>query len=672
MLILKQSWWISVWTRSYKTEAAYAKSMSYQQANLQWPIRSKSVYSAAGKSGNTLFYLGVYFALSVVVVIIGTSRFFFTFRASIGASKSLFEELCNAVLRTPLRWLDTVPVGRILNRFTADFNVVDSRIAHDFGFFLYQVIKLLGIMVASFFVSPFMILFAATLLCVAFFVAQRYLGGAREVKRIESNAKSPVFEQFGSALAGVSTIRAFDKTEEYINRYVTITPNALSKFIQHSLHNLTSIAMNLFFFTNLFHNTQLNLNRRMFNNIDNYTRAYWHIWLFNRWMSFRLNIIGAVFAIVVAAIIVSIDIGAPLAGFALGFALQYTGAMIWTLSYYANLEMDMNAAERIIEYSRLPTEDQGGDSPPAAWPTEGRLEVESLVSGYASDLPPVLRGLSFQVEKNQRVGVVGRTGAGKSSLTLALFRFLEARKGSIHIDGIDISKINLHDLRSRLAIIPQDPVLFSGTIRSNLDAFNEHTDAELRDALERVHLIRGARPVSRDDEIGEATGSGSAVPPVTTDTNIDIFNSLYSKISEGGLNLSQGQRQLLCLARAIVSRPKIMVLDEATSAVDMATDVLIQRSIREEFGDSTLLVIAHRLSTIADFDRILVMSEGQAVEYDSPRRLLEKQGLFWEMVGQSGEKEQLQEIILGGNGEGSSSRSAATSEASFESGGTGA
>lgn len=230
MLILKQSWWISVWTRSYKTESHYAKSMSYQQANLQWPIRSKTLNSAAGKSGDTSFYLGIYFALSVLVVIIGTSRFFFTFRASIRASKILFEDLCNTVLRTPLRWLDTVPVGRILNRFTADFNVVDSRIASDLGLFLYQVIRLLGIMVASFFVSPFMIISAATLLCIAFFVAQRYLSGAREVKRIESNAKSPVFEQFGSTLAGVSTIRAFGKTEEYIDRYVTITLTTFSKF----------------------------------------------------------------------------------------------------------------------------------------------------------------------------------------------------------------------------------------------------------------------------------------------------------------------------------------------------------------------------------------------------------------------------------------------------------
>lgn len=318
----------------------------------------------------------------------------------------------------------------------------------------------------------------------------------------------------------------------------------------------------------------------------------------------------------------------------------------------------MNATERIVEYSRIPIEDQfrrdahpGAENKtmeptvPAAWPVEGRLDIEGLVVGYDPDLPPVLRGLSFKVAKNQRVGVVGRTGAGKSSLTLALFRFLEAREGSIRIDGIDISKIGLHDLRSRLAIIPQDPVLFSGTVRSNLDPFNDHTEADLYDAMERVQLIRSS-----------INGSGTATPVTFSETNVNIFKSLSSRISEGGLNLSQGQRQLLCLARAIVSRPKIMILDEATSAVDMATDLLIQRSIREEFKDSTLIVIAHRLSTIADFDKILVMSDGKAVEFDTPRKLLEEKGMFWGMVGQSGEKDRLERIILGevddGNGEG--------------------
>lgn len=256
----------------------------------------------------------------------------------------------------------------------------------------------------------------------------------------------------------------------------------------------------------------------------------------------------------------------------------------------------------------------------------------------------------------QRVGVVGRTGAGKSSLTLALFRFLEAREGSVHIDGIDVSKIGLHDLRSRIAIIPQDPVLFSGTVRSNLDAFDQHTDSELYDALQRVHLIRATGTTSRDEPARSGSGSNTPNPAAAPDTNTNPFASLSSRISEGGLNLSQGQRQLLCLARAIVSRPKIMVLDEATSAVDMATDVLIQRSIREEFQDSTLIVIAHRLSTIADFDKILVMDDGVGVEFDGPKELLGKDGgVFKGMVEQSGERERLWEIIGGeveGKGEG--------------------
>ena len=300
---------------------------------------------------------------------------------------------------------------------------------------------------------------------------------------------------------------------------------------------------------------------------------------------------------------------------------------------YANVELDMNATERIVEYSNIKIEPQTGISPRASWPEKGALKVSDLVVSYAPDLPPVLKDLSFSVEPNTRVGVVGRTGAGKSSLTLALFRFLEARSGSVFIDGIDISTINLYDLRSRLAIIPQDPVLFSGTVRSNLDAFNEHTDDDLRDALRRVHLIPDAE---------SAVPSGSATPIDDLNHNTNLFKSLNSKISEGGLNLSQGQRQLLCLARAIVSRPKILILDEATSAVDMETDALIQRSIREEFRDATLLVIAHRLSSIVDFDRILVMGDGEAREFGRGKELMEIEGgVFKGMVEESGEREEL-------------------------------
>jgi ABC-type multidrug transport system fused ATPase/permease subunit len=424
---------------------------------------------------------------------------------------------------------------------------------------------------------------------------------------MESITKSPVFEQFGSALTGVLTIRSFNKSQVYIDR--------------------------------------------MYRRLDDWTTATWHLWVFNRWMGWRMSVVGSFFASFVAFfILLRPDMDSALAGFALSFALEFAGYVTWTIRHYANAELEMNAAERIVEYTELPTEDLNGVSPSAAWPTEGRVEVNDLVVSYADDLPPVLKGLTFSINRNERIGVIGRTGAGKSSLTLALFRFVEARSGSILIDGVDISKIKLHDLRSRLAIIPQDPVLFSGTVRSNLDPFDNHTDAELRDSLARVHLISEGE-TSPGTPVSATTGDGDR-------KNTNIFRSLASSISEGGLNLSQGQRQLLCLARAIVSRPKVMVLDEATSAVDMATDVLIQRSIREEFGDSTLIVIAHRLSTIADFDRILVLSDGRVAEFGTPRELWEaeasgdgegQQGIFRAMCEQSGERELLRKIVYGEN-----------------------
>ncbi|KAL6716631.1 hypothetical protein ACLMJK_006199 [Lecanora helva] len=603
-----RSWFVGYWTRSYATDesesALVQQSIHYLKASMgnQNPQTQDVDHDLS-------FYLSVYVGLSILICVFGTLRYFFVFMGAIRASKTLFENLTFAVLRAPLRWLDVTPVGRILNRFTADFNAIDSRLGNHFAFLLYQGVLLVGIIAAGLFVSPWMLLIAVVLLLFCTLITRSFLAGAREVKRLESTAKSPIFEQFGSVLAGIGTIRAFDSADAYLER--------------------------------------------MFEKIDRHCSAYWHVWLFNRWLSFRLNLMGAFFAILVAAVIVYSGIDASLAGFALSFALQYSSAVTWTARNYANVELAMNAVERVKEYSNNPIEDQSASiNVPAAWPTEGRIEVSNLVAGYAPELPPVLKGLSFAVEKNQRVGVVGRTGAGKSSLTLALFRFLEAREGTIHIDGVDVSRISLHALRSRLAIIPQDPVLFSGTIRSNLDPFNNHTNAELYEALERVHLIRSTGLTSRD-ELNTSTpasrpASSGATTPATPNTNTNIFRSLTSRISEGGLNLSQGQRQLLCLARAIVSRPKIMLLDEATSAVDMATDALIQRSIREEFQDSTLVVIAHRLSTIADFDRILVMEDGRAVEFDTPRELMGRVGgVFRGMVEQSGEVGELREIIEG-------------------------
>ncbi|THC93221.1 hypothetical protein EYZ11_007303 [Aspergillus tanneri] len=602
-LLVGRSWWVSLWASSSHTSAHPMHTVSL------WHHTMTSTQSSIDP--DLVFYLSVYIGISIAACVVGTLRTLALAFASLHSSHQMFEDLLAVVLRAPLRWLDTVPLGRVLNRFTGDVYMLDWRLAYDLGNLVLKVLELVGILVAGVMVSPILMLFAGVLLIVCMQISWTYLGGVRELKRLESTTKSPVMEQFGSSLAGLTTIRAFNKVEVYI--------------------------------------------RQMYERIDHHAQAAWNLWLFNRWLGFRMSIVGAIFSTATAAFVVYMpSISAALAGFAMSFALQYNYAVAMGLRFYANVEMDMNATERVLEYSAMETEDQGGHEPPAAWPTSGQVEVEDLQVGYAPELPPVLKGLSFTIEHNQRVGVVGRTGAGKSSLTLALFRFLEARHGRIVIDGLDISKLKLQALRGRLAIIPQDPVLFSGTVRSNLDPFHEHTDLELYNALERVHLLSfgdtstlGSQP-SQDLPSGSDTLPPSSASSVAEQMKSGAFASLCSPITEGGLNLSQGQRQLLCLARAIVSQPKIMVLDEATSAVDMETDALIQRSIRAEFGrNSSLLVIAHRLSTIADFDKILVMDAGRAVEFGTPRELLDiRGGVFRNLVENSGERSVVEGIIL--------------------------
>ncbi|OAA68195.1 ABC bile acid transporter [Niveomyces insectorum RCEF 264] len=641
-LSVGRSWWLRLWTGLYdeKGEASSLNQSAFGQqalghtlqysyeANLQQhtsmhaipmfgnalgPIAAAGAPASAGTvatytSSSMSYYMGIYVFLAVLSAVFGSLRYFYIYHGSIRASRSLFAKLNFIILRAPLRWLDTVPVGRVLNRFTADFNIIDSQMANSISFGGNSLIQLFGVVASGLMVSPTIVLMSFVLLAICTRFAYIYVAAARPAKRLESTAKSPVFEQFGTALSGVVTIRGFDKADVYI--------------------------------------------KRMYRKLDDWSTTTWHLMLFNRWVGWRMSLVGSFFSVVVASTVLSSPkMDSALAGFALAFALDFASCVMWTVRLYANVELQMNAAERIIEYTELPTEDLGGQRPPAAWPTEGRIEANDLVVGYAPDLPPVLKGLSFRIERNQRVGVVGRTGAGKSSLTLALFRFLEARSGSICIDGIDISKIRLHDLRSRLAIIPQDPVLFSGTVRSNLDPFNTHTDEELRDCLARVHLStsRTSSAVSsgRASPVPETPGSSATS---STMKNVNVFDDLQSTISEGGLNLSQGQRQLLCLARAIVRRPRVMVLDEATSAVDMHTDALIQRSIREEFTDATLLVIAHRLSTIADFDRILVLSDGAVAEFGTPRELWDKgpeEGIFRGMCEESGERDKLEKTVFG-------------------------
>lgn len=399
------------------------------------------------------------------------------------------------------------------------------------------------------------------------------------MQRGNAGPESDILEHLTSTAAGLSTIRAFgavDQSIEQMHQYL----DRLSSF------------------------------RR-------------HFWIFNRWVALQMSFIGILFSTGTGIILLSSRsiIDTSLVGFSLTFSGGFSQAIFKAVNSFGVLESWMDAVGAVIGYTELEIEEQGGNEAPEDWPSKGQVEVKGLEVTYSPDLPLVLKDVSFTVEGGQRIGIVGRTGAGKSSLTLSLLRLLEPRNGSIHIDGIDISTIKLKSLRSRIAFIPQDPVLFSGTVLSNLDYFKRTPETKLRDALRRVKLLA--------EEGDEKSG---------------LFD-LDSPISAGGANMSQGQRQLLCLARVLIKNPKVIILDEATSAVDDKTDLLIQETIRTEFS-GTLIAVAHRLRTIAPFDRVMVMSDGKVAEFGKPAELLKEEGLFYNLVQDSQDKEFLMSTIL--------------------------
>lgn len=529
--------------------------------------------------GGMRFYFAIYVVFAICEWLVGTAVNVVIFLPALRASERLFQQCLRGVLGAPLQWLDTVPIGQILNRFSADLNIVDSRLCLSLMQLLAAGLECGSVVVAGVIVNPLSIIPIVPLASACVYFSSVYLVAAREMKRMESIARSPIYEKFNSSLTGLWTIRAYGKSNIYIEQMRQL--------------------------------------------VDAHARAYWHQWLLARWLGTRVNITGAIFTTFVAILITTQnEVDAALAGFAIAFSIQLSSAMTRLTQAYTSLGLDLNSVDRLLEYAEVESERYDGVDAPASWPTEGRLDIVDLAVKYASDLPPVLSGLSARIEGYQRVGIVGRTGAGKSSLALALFRFLEPSQGRILIDGVDIAKMTLTHLRSRLAIIPQNPVLFSGIVRSNLDPFQEHDDEQLLFALAQVQC------------------TASAATPSALD--------LEMPIATGGLNLSQGQRQLLCVARAIVSNPKILMLDEATSSIDHATDEKIQQALRARFGRgcSTLLVIAHRLRTIADFDHILVLDRGMAVEFGPPQDLMRlENGIFRAMVESDSERDQLLSMI---------------------------
>ncbi|KAF8761854.1 Multidrug resistance-associated ABC transporter [Rhizoctonia solani] len=351
---------------------------------------------------------------------------------------------------------------------------------------------------------------------------------------------------------------------------------------------------------------------------------YYGMWSVNRWLSVRFNMLSAtIVAITGAVMLVDNNVDASFAGFALAFASTITGDLLFMVRRFVGLEQSMVALERINEFSTIAQEAPEfiEPRPSASWPERGDISVENLTIRYAPNLPNVLHNLAFDIKARSKIGVLGRTGSGKSTLALSFFRFVEATEGRIVIDGIDISKLGLTDLRSRLTIIPQDPTILSGTLRTTLDVFDEYEDHEI--ALRRVHLLPS------DDE-----------PEVNLGENANVFRDLDSPVSEGGENFSAGEKQLLCMARAILKRAKVLFCDEATASVDYVTDELISQTIRKEFAESTIVTIAHRLRTIIDYDKVLVMDQGHIAEYDEPSALLaNSSSKFYALCKATGPKE---------------------------------
>ncbi|XP_046577436.1 multidrug resistance-associated protein 1-like isoform X2 [Haliotis rubra] len=517
------------------------------------------------------YYLGIYGVLGVAqTVFIMTFSCLWNLR-TVKAAGILHLNMLSNVLRAPMSFFDTTPTGRIVNRFSQDMDTIDTRmpsLVEYAGNTMFQVLS--SIIVISY-TTPIFLVVVIPLVILYAFIQRFYVTTSRQLKRLESKARSPIYNHFGETLSGASVIRSFQ---------------AQSRFIKESEDR-----------------------------VDTNQRFSSYAFGALRWQGVRLEVIGNI--IVLAASLFAVmsrdTLSGGLVGLSISYAIEITANLNWMVQLVSEVETQLVSVERVKEYTDIDSEPPWNipeRRPNDDWPDAGVVKFLDYSTRYREGLDLVLKGITCTVHSREKVGIVGRTGAGKSSLTLSLFRLIEAAGGEINIDGVDVSTLGLHDLRSKLTILPQDPVLFAGSLRGNVDPFNQYSDNQIWRALEQAHLK----------------------------TFVEVLSDgLEHECSEGGGNMSIGQRQLLCLARALLKKTKVLVLDEATSAVDMETDDLIQRTIRSEFKDCTVLTIAHRLNTVMDYDRILVLDNGRVCEFDTPSSLLQQpDSIFYNMAKTAG------------------------------------
>ncbi|XP_053927351.1 ATP-binding cassette sub-family C member 2 [Cuculus canorus] len=513
--------------------------------------------------------IGVFGALGVSQAIFLLFATILSARGSMQASRVMHQQLLSNILRVPMSFFDTTPTGRIVNRFAKDIFTIDETIPMSFRSWLSCFMGIISTLIMISLATPFFALVIIPLGIFYYFVLRFYVSTSRQLRRLDSVTRSPIYSHFGETVSGLSVIRAYGHQERFLQQ----------------------------------NESTMDINQKSV-----------YSWIIsNRWLAIRLEFVGSlvVFFSALLAVISKGTLEGGIVGLSVSSALNVTQTLNWLVRTSSELETNIVAVERVHEYTKVENEAPWVTEkrPPRGWPSKGEIRFIDYKVRYRPELELVLQGITCDIGSTEKVGVVGRTGAGKSSLTNCLFRVLEAAGGTIIIDEVDIATIGLHDLRQNLTIIPQDPVLFTGTLRMNLDPFDQYTDEEVWKALELAHLKTYVQ---------------------------DLPEGLLHLVSEGGENLSVGQRQLVCLARALLRKAKILILDEATAAVDLETDHLIQTTIRSEFAACTVLTIAHRLHTIMDSSRVMVLQAGRIVEYDSPSELLKKDGVFSAMAKDAG------------------------------------
>ncbi|XP_026312674.1 ATP-binding cassette sub-family C member 11 isoform X1 [Piliocolobus tephrosceles] len=507
------------------------------------------------------FYQLVYALNTLLLLCVGVCSSGIFTKVTRKASTALHNKLFNKVFCCPMSFFDTIPIGRLLNCFAGDLEELDQLLPIFSEQFMVLSLLVIAILLVISMLSPYILLMGATIMVICFVYYMMFKKAIGVFKRLENYSRSPLFSHILNSLQGLSSIHVYGKTEDFISQFKRLT-DARNNYL-------------LLFLSS------------------------------TRWVALRLEILTNLVALAVA-LFVTFGISSTSYSFkamALSIMLQLASTFQATARTGAETEAHFLAAERMLQYMKMCVSEaplhMEGTSCPQGWPQHGEITFQDYHMKYRDNTPTVLHGINLTIRSNEVVGIVGRTGSGKSSLGMALFRLVEPMAGRILIDGVDICSIGLEDLRSKLSVIPQDPVLLSGTIKFNLDPFDRHTDQEIWDALERTLLTKAISKLPK---------------------------KLHTDVVDNGGNFSVGERQLLCIARAVLRNSKIILIDEATASIDTETDTLIQRTIREAFQGCTMLIIAHRVTTVLNCDRILVMANGKVVEFDRPEVLRKKPG----------------------------------------------